>query len=143
MPIYEYKCSECGLFEQLREITKRVDITLCPTCGGIAHLKMSAPARINIKHNESLPCGNGSEGRYVSSQETGGLPVFIPSWGAMEKEEVDYVAGMAIDKERARVKGKQKSSTKERLEQVAAVARQAPRGERAEAAQEIIKELGG
>ena len=46
MPIYEYKCENCGYeFEEMLHFSER-DIplnTLCsfPTCGGKVHLKMS------------------------------------------------------------------------------------------------------
>jgi len=143
MPIYEYRCPKCWhKFSRIEQMSSSSE-AYCSRCGVLADRLISLPSKSFIRHNESLPCGNGSEGRYVSSQETGGLPVLIPSWGAMEKEEVDYVAGMAIEKERDRVKRKQKSATKERLEQVVEATRQAPRGERAEAAQGAIDEMGG
>ena len=46
MPIYEYKCEDCGLeFEEMLHFSER-DVPLntpCPfpTCGGKVHLKMS------------------------------------------------------------------------------------------------------
>ncbi len=44
MPIYEYKCSECGY--EFEEIQKFSDppITVCPKCGGKVYKKISAPA---------------------------------------------------------------------------------------------------
>ncbi len=44
MPIYEYKCSECGY--EFEEIQKFNDppITVCPKCGGKVCKKISAPA---------------------------------------------------------------------------------------------------
>ncbi|MGI5921116.1 MAG: FmdB family zinc ribbon protein [Syntrophomonadaceae bacterium] len=33
MPVYDYKCSNCGRFEQTQKITEPA-LTKCPTCGG-------------------------------------------------------------------------------------------------------------
>lgn len=33
MPIYDYKCANCGPFEKLQKITEPV-LDQCPTCGG-------------------------------------------------------------------------------------------------------------
>lgn len=33
MPIYEYKCANCGKFEKLQKISED-PIEVCPTCGG-------------------------------------------------------------------------------------------------------------
>ncbi|MHB1419598.1 MAG: FmdB family zinc ribbon protein [Bacillota bacterium] len=33
MPIYEYKCGECGVFEKSQRITEPA-LTHCPECGG-------------------------------------------------------------------------------------------------------------
>ena len=44
MPIYEYKCIECGY--EFEEIQKFNDppITVCPKCGGKVEKKINAPA---------------------------------------------------------------------------------------------------
>lgn len=41
MPIYEYSCPNCGIFE---EIHKKINdhLTHCPTCGNSVKLMMSA-----------------------------------------------------------------------------------------------------
>jgi len=34
MPLYEYRCHQCGrVFEQLRSIERADDDSLCPACG--------------------------------------------------------------------------------------------------------------
>jgi len=44
MPIYEYKCSECGYeFEEIQKFND-LPITVCPKCGGKVYKKLSAPA---------------------------------------------------------------------------------------------------
>ena len=71
--------------------------------------------------------------------EKGRSSIYVMSDGALEKEEVDYLVEAEQYKEDERIKRNEKSPTKERLEQVVGATRQAPRGERAKTAQEIIK----
>ena len=90
------------------------------------------------------PYGYGSVGKYVSAKETGGLPIFVPSFGAMEQEEVDFVAEEASGKEKARVKAHQalnedNAITKEALGNIVKTVKQQPEGKRIKAASEIIK----
>lgn len=33
MPIYEYRCSNCGIFEKMQKISEEV-LKVCPDCGG-------------------------------------------------------------------------------------------------------------
>jgi len=98
---------------------------------------------IIVKNEERLPYGKGSRGKFIPPEETGGLAIFVPSFGALEKEEVDYVAEGALEKEKQRQKKKRQSVQKARLEQVSLAMKQAPSGKRAKTGREIIKELGG
>jgi putative FmdB family regulatory protein len=41
MPIYEYYCKECGVFEVTQRITES-SLTSCPTCEGDVHRLISA-----------------------------------------------------------------------------------------------------
>jgi putative FmdB family regulatory protein len=44
MPLYEYKCQECGLrYERIEHVSAMHDGT-CPQCGGNAHRLIGAPA---------------------------------------------------------------------------------------------------
>ena len=44
MPLYEYKCQECGLrFERIERASEIRD-GVCPECGEIAHRLIGAPA---------------------------------------------------------------------------------------------------
>jgi len=44
MPLYEYRCQECGLrFERIERVSELKD-GLCPECGEIAHRLIGAPA---------------------------------------------------------------------------------------------------
>ena len=47
MPIYEYKCANCGLFEKFEKITSS-PLTTCPTCGGKVN-RIISPAGIIFK----------------------------------------------------------------------------------------------
>ena len=34
MPIYEYECKTCGIFEKMQKFSE-APLTVCPTCGGV------------------------------------------------------------------------------------------------------------
>jgi putative FmdB family regulatory protein len=40
MPIYEYHCKQCGVFEVTQRITENA-LSICPTCGGDIHRLIS------------------------------------------------------------------------------------------------------
>jgi putative FmdB family regulatory protein len=40
MPIYEYQCKQCGVFEVTQRITES-PLGICPTCGGDIHRLIS------------------------------------------------------------------------------------------------------
>jgi len=90
-----------------------------------------------IKNKERLPYGSGSRGQLIPPEE-GRRAIFVPSFGALEKEEVDYMVEAAKEQEDERVREGKKSQTKEQLEGVARAMRQAPKGERAKTGREII-----
>jgi putative FmdB family regulatory protein len=41
MPIYEYRCAKCGVFEQIQRITEK-SVKRCPTCKGKVERIMSS-----------------------------------------------------------------------------------------------------
>ena len=43
MPLYEYECNKCGLFEQFISIKHYEHIIDCPTCDNDSHRKYSPP----------------------------------------------------------------------------------------------------
>lgn len=43
MPLYEYQCPRCGLFELIRKFSDD-PVTVCPTCGSEVQKLASAPA---------------------------------------------------------------------------------------------------
>lgn len=144
MPIYEYDCPEHGVFELIRGIAT-IYSELCPLCGSQCLRKVSVPAPPVSRNREQLPYGTGSRGKFVPAEETGGLPIFVPSWGAMEKEEVDFVAEAAVEKERERVANnrphnEQNEMSKQALSNVVSVGKKAKEGERLKTIDTVNKE---
>ena len=138
-PLYEYKCLSHGLFQVLRTIgSPKTDS--CPQCSAQCVRMVSAPAPAVIKETEQLPYGKGSRGRYISSEETGGLAILVPSWGALEKEEVDYVAEVAIEKEKERVRIGSPREAKVAIENIVRETVKAPKGKRKQTMDKVMKE---
>jgi len=51
MPIYEYECPDCGIFDELRPLRQAKDPALCPGCGTIsARRVVSAPMLARLPH---------------------------------------------------------------------------------------------
>ncbi len=99
--------------------------------------KVKTLSYIKPKDKERLPFGNKSRGKLIKSEE-GRRAIFVPSFGSMEKEEIDYVVQEAQHQEDERVKKKSTSQTKVELESVAKSMKEAPRGERAKTGHEIL-----
>ncbi len=67
MPIYDYRCNECGstydIFHKVREVAEDV---VCPSCGSTKHTRLiSAPSfsmngKSSHASNEAPPCADGS-----------------------------------------------------------------------------------
>ena len=144
MPILEYECLEHGRFEKLK-YTYDSNMEPCPLCGKLSQKIMSRPAMGKVTHKENLPLGSGALGKYVPSSETGGLPVYIPSFGALEKEEVEYTALVATEKEKERVNKKKDLSMRnpdkaKALSNIVNMAHNAPQGKRKETLNKVLKE---
>ena len=92
---------------------------------------------VHVKRKERLPYGEGAKGRLVPS-EKGRRSIFVPSFGSMEQDEIDYVVEVAQDQEDERIKKGEKSPTKENLENLVNAAQTAPKGERAKTARELL-----
>ena len=95
-----------------------------------------------VKSTEQLPYGNKSRGKLVPP-ENGRRAIFVPSWGSMEKEEIDYVVEVAQEQEDERIKRGRVSLQKVALEMVTGEVRKAPPGQRAKVGKKIIEEMGG
>ncbi len=139
-PNYSYQCTRCGVcFDKLQSIIMRGN-AFCPDCGSSCNLIPSVPARAIVHERERLPLGNGSRGRFISSKETGGLSILVPSFGALEKEEVDYVAEEAIAEEKERIKTAKPRLATTALRNVMTETRKAPKGKRRKTLEQITKE---
>lgn len=46
MPLYEFRCETCGIFEQRRSLEEASNPMLCPTCQAVAKRVISAPGLI-------------------------------------------------------------------------------------------------
>ena len=94
---------------------------------------------IKPDNKEQLPYGNKSRGRFVEA-EKGRRSIFVPSWGALEKEEVDYYVEKAQDDEDSRLKKNKTTPMKENISNLTKAARAAKRGHRSETIKNIIGE---
>ncbi len=47
MPVYEYMCSDCGVFEELRPMSRFADPCNCPTCGALSKRVMLTVPRLS------------------------------------------------------------------------------------------------
>lgn len=50
MPLYEYECLVCGVFDELRPLRQAKDPAPCPECGEFATRRISAPALRQLPH---------------------------------------------------------------------------------------------
>lgn len=144
MPLYEYQCSQHGRFERL-EGTLAPTITCCPVCGANSRRVVSLVGGIKVVEHERRMLGSKSKGRYLSSAETGGLPILIPSFGALEKEEIDYTAEVAIAQEKERVAKKRpvnegNALKKQALSNVVNITKSAAKGKRMKQLKEVGKD---
>jgi putative FmdB family regulatory protein len=48
MPLYEYRCAECGVRFELHQHFDDAPLTVCPECGGEVH-RLIGPAGIVFK----------------------------------------------------------------------------------------------
>ena len=143
MPTYELECLQDGYrFEKIIPFEQSSSVT-CPRCGGNTRHIITA-STIIVKQSKQLKYGSGSEGKFIPRSETGGLDIFIPSEGVMEQQEVDYVAGMAVEKERERVKKSKghRNANQEAISELTKLAYQTKPGKRIEILRQAIDESG-
>ena len=94
-----------------------------------------------IRPSEVLPCGSKSRGKLIPP-ENGRRAIFVPSFGVLEKEEVDYYVEKAQDDEDTRIKKNEITPMKENISNLTKAAREAPSGKRSQTIRNIIKESG-
>lgn len=69
MPIYEYRCNDCGEFEAMRSLSDYNTPIDCPECG-IEAPKIFSPPNINLNSGSlsAIARGNSSEPRLVKRE---------------------------------------------------------------------------
>lgn len=68
MPIYEFRCNDCGEFEELRSLAASSAPANCPQCGEVAPKIFSAP-NINLNSGSlSSIASNSQEPRLVKRE---------------------------------------------------------------------------
>jgi putative FmdB family regulatory protein len=75
MPIYDYKCAECGsiydVFHKVREVAEDV---VCPSCGSQKHTKMMSAPNLSISSGSpSNCCAEGTSCGMESGGCAGGM----------------------------------------------------------------------
>ena len=142
MPIYEYECTKCGVFECYKHVDNCAEPERCPECEAMAPRIISSLSIKIVQGNRRLPLGSGSPGKMITGKETGGLDIFIPSYGALEQEEVNYIAEGAIEKEKSRVRKKNKTPQRQNqtnLQAYVNLANRTPKGKKAKVLREAMK----
>ncbi len=67
MPLYEFRCATCGVFDVWRSLAESDQPAYCPTCQTAGKRIFSAPA---VSLSSSLPLRGGSEPELVKKSET-------------------------------------------------------------------------
>ncbi|MGP1375857.1 MAG: FmdB family zinc ribbon protein [Almyronema sp.] len=47
MPLYEFSCADCGIFDEWRSLATRSDPAYCPSCQTLGKRVFSAPALLS------------------------------------------------------------------------------------------------
>lgn len=89
-----------------------------------------------FKNKPRLLYGSGAPSKFIPPTN-GRKGIYVMSDGALEKEEVEYLAEVSAEKERER--SNKKRETKENMEILTKVALSAPEGERAKVLNELLK----
>lgn len=93
-----------------------------------------------VKNPVRRPFGEKAPGKFIKGED-GRRDILIPSFGALEQDEIDYIAEASIEKENERLKKRQTSVQKTAIGSVISEMRKAPPGKRTEAGERIIKEM--
>lgn len=80
MPIYEYKCADCGFQKDFLQKMSDAPLTTCPECGKASFSKMLSAAGFQLKGSGWYQTdfkGGSSSGK----QETAAAPSSCPTGG--------------------------------------------------------------
>ena len=78
MPIYEYRCSECGFQDEFLQKISEPQLTVCPTCGKETFRKLLSAAGFQLKgsgwyatdfRNSGSKTGTGSSAKPAAKKD--------------------------------------------------------------------------
>ena len=70
MPLYEFRCQTCGIFEQRRSLEESSNPMLCPTCNVLSKRVISAPGVIRTPYALSSRIERSAEPQVVKRAQT-------------------------------------------------------------------------
>jgi putative FmdB family regulatory protein len=99
MPLYEYRCQECGLrFERIERVSELND-GICPECGEIAHRLIGAPA-LQFKGSgwyvNDYGKGNGNGSRPTAKESETAKSAAEATAGVKPKNKTDKQADAKV-----------------------------------------------
>ncbi|MCC5897972.1 MAG: zinc ribbon domain-containing protein [Phormidium sp. GEM2.Bin31] len=78
MPLYEYRCPQCGEFEAWRTIASRDQAPACPDCNGPSARIFAAPM-VNLNTGNLGRFTGSSDPKLVTRQREPNAPRYQPS----------------------------------------------------------------
>jgi putative FmdB family regulatory protein len=72
MPIYEYECSQHGVFEELRPMQRSAEGAECPTCQALARRVLSATRTSLVPRAVSTAIGRNEKSQHAPEVSTRG-----------------------------------------------------------------------
>lgn len=68
MPIYNYRCEQCGVFDQMRRVAMRDEPTPCPECGAASAREQNGLPVLLTRGEDVVTSGEGAYlGRHAGS----------------------------------------------------------------------------
>jgi len=61
MPVFEYKCAECGKVSEFLEKSGNRSVRTCPHCGGVELKKQYSVFAAGVKQGDSKRCNGCSD----------------------------------------------------------------------------------
>jgi len=72
MPIYEYECSQHGVFDELRPMSRSAEGAECPTCQALAPRVLSATRTNLVPRHVSTAIGRNEKSQHAPEVRTHG-----------------------------------------------------------------------
>ncbi|WP_175165970.1 FmdB family zinc ribbon protein [Paraburkholderia fynbosensis] len=64
MPFYNYRCAQCGVFDQMRRVAMRDEAALCPQCGAPSVREQNG-LPVLLARSEDTSMTDEGEGAYL------------------------------------------------------------------------------